>query len=97
MSYLKYDTDKILSTKKVYEDCVTDMVHIQLQMRNMVSGVKQAWQSNGGDAFFDKYTNEWLQNFTQYQEVLSHMAANLNSANSSYSELTDEAEELKIK
>ena len=97
MAYLKYDTDKIESTKLTYANCVEEMTNIETQMQNMVDEVKKAWQSEGGDAFFAKYSDEWLKGFTQYKEVLQHMSDNLQSAGESYTELTEKANELKIK
>lgn len=97
MSYLQYDTDKLEQTKKVYEDSVTVMNDIQTKMSDMVNEVKDAWKSDAGDAFFNKYNDEWLKAFTQYKEVLEHMAANLDIANNEYSEITQQANALKIK
>lgn len=95
--YLKYNTDKMAATKRKYMDCVRDMEHIQSKMKKMVDEVRDAWKSEAGDAFFDKYDNEWLKGFVQYKEVLSHMAENLDAASSRYSEITRQANKLKIK
>lgn len=46
---------------------------------------------------FDKYDNEWLKGFKQYKEVLQHMAENLDVASGRYSEVTQQADALKIR
>lgn len=97
MSYLQYDTEKIASTKSTYEKCVTEMDSIKKKMDKMVSSIRGAWDSDAGDAFFDKYDNEWLSAFNQYKEVLEHMAANLDVASNKYTEITELAKKLKIK
>lgn len=95
--YLKYDTDKMAETKRIYNDCVTSMEDLQTKMQKMVDDVKCSWKSGAGEAFFDKYDNEWLQGFVQYKEVLSHMAENLDTAEGKYSEITRQANALKIR
>lgn len=97
MAYLKYDTEKMQSVKDTYNECISSMDELQSSMQAMVDEVRDAWKSEAGDAFFDKYDNEWLKGFTQYKEVLQHMAANLNQASGRYSEITDELNALKIK
>ena len=95
--YLKYDTDQMGATKGIYIQCVEDMDALKTKMENMVNSVKEGWQSEAGQAFFDKYDNEWLQGFVQYKEVLEHMAQNLDSAKGKYSEITRQAKALKIR
>lgn len=95
--YLKYDTDKMADTKRIYNECVTSMDTLQTKMETMVDEVKEAWKSEAGEAFFDKYDNEWLKGFVQYKEVLTHMAENLDAAKGKYTEITRQANALKIK
>lgn len=101
--YLKYDTEQMATTRRIYKECVngTDssdgLLGIQAKMQAMVDEVKGAWKSEAGEAFFEKYDNEWLKGFVQYQEVLDHMADNLDVAEGKYSEITRQAEALKIR
>ena len=97
MAYLKYDTDKMQTVKATYNTCVADMDALQAKMQAMVDEVRDAWRSEAGDAFFDKYDNQWLKGFTHYKEVLSHMASNLDVASGRYSEITQQANALKIR
>lgn len=97
MAYLKYDTEKMDSAQRVYNECVTTMDSLQSKMQAMVDDVKDAWRSDAGDAFFKKYDDEWLKGFTHYKEVLSHMASNLNVASGRYTEITEQANKLKIR
>jgi len=97
MAYLKYDTEKMQNVKTTYNDCVTSMNDLKSQMQGIVDDVRDAWKTEAGDAFFEKYDNEWLKGFTQYTEVLSHMAQNLDLASGRYSEVTEVFNALKIK
>ena len=97
MAYLKYDTDKMQTVKATYNTCVADMDALQAKMQAMVDEVRDAWRSEAGDAFFYKYDNQWLKGFTHYKEVLSHMASNLDVASGRYSEITQQANALKIR
>lgn len=96
MSYLKYDTDKMKEVKKVYDNAVKNMEDIQATMKTMVDDVKEGWNSEAGDAFFEKYDEEWLKGFNQYKEVLSHMSENLNTAQGKYTEVSDLAKKTKL-
>lgn len=97
MAYLKYDTEKMESVKATYNTCVADMDTLQSKMQATVNEVRDAWKSKAGDAFFDKYDNEWLKGFTHYKEVLQHMAENLDVASGRYSEISQQADALKIR
>lgn len=96
MAYLQYDTEVLASTKTAYEKAVTEMEGIKSDMETMVNSVRESWKSDAGDAFFEKYDNEWLKAFEQYKEVLQHMAYNLDIANNKYSEVTQLANKLKL-
>ena len=95
--YLKYDTEQMGETKRIYKECVNDMETLKAKMEKMVEDVRDGWKSEAGTAFFDKYDNEWLQGFVQYKEVLTHMADNLDVAKGKYSEITRQAKALKIR
>ena len=97
MAYLKYDTEKMQAVKNTYNNCVKSMDELQSSMQAIVDEVRDAWKSEAGDAFFEKYDNEWLKGFTQYKEVLDHMALNLNQASGRYYEITKQLNALKIK
>ena len=96
MDYLRYDTEIMESVKDVYKDCCEKMGNIKDKMQAMVVEVRSGWESEAGDAFFTKYNDVWLSGFTHYMEVLEHMAENLDSAIGRYSEITREANSLKL-
>ncbi len=96
MAYLKYDTEAMLEVKSTYEKAYQAMNDIETEMKNMVDEVKEGWDTDAGEAFFQKYNDEWLKGFQQYKEVLYHMAYNLNIAQGKYEELTRFAEKTSI-
>ncbi len=96
MSYLKYDIEKMLEVKQVYADAVSKMTEIQKKMQKMVDSVKEGWDTEAGDAFFEKYDEEWLKGFNQYKEVLTHMSENLNTAQGKYTQITNLAKKTKL-
>ena len=96
MAYLMYDTEKMIEVKNAYTKAVSDMKQIQKKMQKMVDNVKEGWESDAGNAFFEKYNDEWLKGFTQYQDVLEHMAYNLNLAEGKYTDLTNTAKNTKL-
>ena len=96
MSYLQYDTEKMIEVKNTYNDAVSKMEDIKSKMQKMVDDVKEGWDTEAGDAFFEKYDEEWLKGFNQYKEVLTHMAENLNTAQGKYEEVTKLAKKTKL-
>ena len=96
MADLVYDTELIEDTITAYNECVESMTTLETSMKDMVEDVKKAWKSNAGDAFFEKYNDEWLKGFKQYREVLEHMAENLGAAKKKYEEVTTQAKSLNI-
>lgn len=96
MAYLKYDTEIIDKTKRTYSEKANDMKSLQKEMESAVNNLRDCWKSEAGDAFFNKYSDEWVKGITQYQEVLAHMAKNLDNASGEYSKITVEAKKLKI-
>ena len=96
MSYLQYDTEKMIEVKQVYADAVSKMTEIQKKMQKMVDSVKEGWDTDAGKAFFEKYDEEWLKGFNQYKEVLRHMSENLNTAQGKYTEVSNLAKKTKL-
>lgn len=96
MAYLQYDTDTINNVKTQYVNYVTKMDEIQYNMKKMVDEIREAWRSEAGDAFFDKFDNEWLKGFEQYKEVLNHMSDILAVAGERYLEITRLANKLGL-
>lgn len=96
MAYLKYNTEKMDSVTKTYRECAASMADLQKKMQGMVDDVKDAWKTQAGDAFFDKFDNEWLKGFTQYRETLEHMANSLERASGQYALVTERANQLSL-
>lgn len=92
--YLKYNTDLIQQVVRIYDESVSSMDSMLKDMDNMVDDLRQGWKSEAGQAFFDKYNDDWLNGFVQYQEVLLHMSKNLGIANREYQSVTEKAKDL---
>lgn len=96
MAVLKYDIEVMQSVKKDYTDCISEMKSLKKKMQKMVSEIEDAWKSEAGTAFFEKFNDEWLDSFTQYVEVLQHMSENLSYAKGKYSQITEKADAIKF-
>lgn len=96
MAVLKYDVEVMQSVKNDYTSCIKDMKSLKKKMQNMVSEIEDAWKSEAGTAFFEKFNDEWLDSFTQYVKVLEHMSENLDYAKGKYSEITKKANAIKL-
>lgn len=96
MSYLQYDTEKMTEVKQTYVNEVSKMEDIKSKMQKMVDDVKEGWDTEAGNAFFEKYDEEWLKGFNQYIEVLTHMSENLDMAEGKYTQITNLAKKTKL-
>lgn len=97
MDFLKYDTDEIGSAKSEYKTMAESMKNISSEMTKAIEGIKESWQSDAGNAFFEKFDQEFLKNFEQYREVLEHFAYNLGIAHGRYEEITIKANALRLR
>lgn len=97
MNLLKYDTEEINNAKNEYKRMADSMNNISSEMTKAIEGIRESWQSDAGNAFFEKYDQEFLKNFEQYREVLEHFAYNLGIAHGRYEEITAKANALSIR
>ena len=49
MSYLQYDTEKMIEVKQAYVNAVSKMEDIKSKMQKMVDDVKEGWDTEAGD------------------------------------------------
>ena len=93
---LKIDQDAFNDTKIAYDECSDQMTTLRDNLKKAVSGLRSGWESEGGEAFFDKFDNSWEKNFNDYIAVIQHMSSDINAANEKYQEVFDEAAKLNL-
>ena len=93
---IKYDTDIMRNTSQKYKECSEIMNEIKEGMQDMADSLRDSWKSEAGEAFFEKYDDEWLKSFVHYKEVLDHMAENLDYATGQYSSITSMSKNIKL-
>lgn len=94
--YLVVNQEELLEAHKKYLDCAQRMTTLRDELKKAVEGLRGGWKSEGGDAFFEKFDDQWLTNFDDYIAVINHMGELLKSAEGSYRPLFTEAERLKL-
>lgn len=96
-NYLKIDDDALSQAQKKYAELSSDMVALKDKLETAVSGLKSGWNSDGGDAFFKKFNDQWIRNIQDYSDVIEHMSFNVQMSNSKYLVIFEEAKRLKLK
>ena len=82
------------SAKNEYDNYSQQMSALKTKLTNSVNALRTDWNSEGGEAFFDKFDNTWQTSFTQYIDVINHMSAQLESAKTQYQTVIDEVNKL---
>lgn len=96
MSVLMINNDSFKSAQDKYNAQAQRMIELRAKMITAINDIRGGWRSDGADAFFEKFDVQWLKNFTDYTEVISHMAKNLSSTDHMYQEVVDSAERIKL-
>lgn len=94
MLYL--DKEALETAKNQYTNCAERMKTLKSTLESAVEGLRDGWKSDAGDAFFKKYDDEWVKNFTDYINVIEHMSSNMLIAKNKYQEVFDEADKIKL-
>lgn len=72
-----------------------DLSSLKDKINNCVSGLKTDWNTNAGEAFFQKFEEELIHNLELYIDVFEHISTNLSDAVNTYSSVFDKADDLK--
>lgn len=81
---LKVNEEALKKAKVTYQEQSQRMRALKSKLSTAVDGIKDGWDSKAGDAFFKKYDNEWVQNITDYIDVIQHMSDNMQIADNKY-------------
>ena len=94
---LKISEEAMDAAKSSYDDCVEKMKQLRKNLKKAVEEIRSGWDSDGGEAFFVKFDDEWYKNFNDYIAVMEHMSENIQKAKNKYQPLFEEADKLKLR
>lgn len=96
---LRYDTDAITKVINEYRTIATDMDKLKKDLSNLFVQLKdEDWKSKAGEAFSNKYEENWAENVDKYIAVVNELANILEHVNDNYyGPLVERAEALKLK
>lgn len=92
----KVSEEAMINAGNEYSDYADRMETLQKTLKTAVEEIRGGWDSDGGKAFFEKFDDEWYKNFTDYINVIRHMASNVNNAKTKYEPLFEYAEKMKL-
>lgn len=96
MAVLMINNDSLKRAQDKYNAQAQRMIELRIQMVAAINDIRSGWRSDGADAFFEKFDVQWLKNFTDYTEVIRHMAKSLSSTGHMYQEVIDSADKVKL-
>lgn len=73
------------------------MIDLKAKLSVAVEDIKEGWDTQAGDAFFEKYGNEWDKNISNYIEVIQNMSRNMQIADSKYQSVYETAQIIRLK
>jgi len=94
---LKIDTDFMQTTIDEYQNIYEDILALKDCLTKEMENLKSVyWQSEAGNAFFDKYNAGWADNVEVYLNVVLFLKDQLQKAKGSYEGLCIAADKIKI-
>lgn len=93
---LKIDQDAFEEAKNNYEEYAQRMESLRSKLEGAVGDIRGGWISDGGNAFFKKFDEEWLKNFNDYIAVMEHMADNMQIAKNKYQSVFEATNKLSL-
>ncbi|MDF2872948.1 MAG: hypothetical protein K0R05_4523 [Anaerocolumna sp.] len=93
---LKINEASLKKTKLTYHEQAQRMIDLKAKLSVAVEDIKEGWDTQAGDAFFEKYGNEWEKNITNYIEVIQNMSRNLQMADSKYQSVYETAQKIRL-
>lgn len=96
---LRYDTEAIGKAISEYKDIATNMDELKTELSKLFESLKNDdWKSKAGEAFANKYEDNWAANVDKYIAVVNELADILEYVNNNYyGPLVERAEALKLK
>lgn len=95
---LRYDTEAISKAITEYRDIATEMDTLKKELSTLFVQLKdEDWKSKAGEAFSEKYEEDWAANVDKYTAVVNELANILEHVNTNYYEpLVERAEGLQL-
>jgi WXG100 family type VII secretion target len=93
---LKINEELLNKTKVTYQEQAQRMIDLKAKFSVAVEDIKDGWDTQAGDAFFEKYDNEWEKNITSYIEVIQNMSRNMQIADSKYQHVYETAQKIRL-
>lgn len=97
MNDLKVSTDQMQIAIDNYTNLYEKINTLKENLQKVIEDLKDVyWQSEGGEAFFKKYNEDWVKNVDVYLKVLEFLKTELGTAKTEYDGLITKAEALSI-
>ena len=95
---LRYDTEAINKAITDYREIATDMDNLKTELSKLFVQLKdEDWKSKAGEAFSNKYEENWAANVDKYIAVVNELANILEYVNTNYyGPLVERAEALNL-
>ncbi len=93
---LKINEEILNRTKLTYQEQAQRMIDLKAKLSVAVEDIKDGWDTQAGDAFFEKYGTEWEKNISKYIEVIQIMSRNMQIADSKYQSVYETAQKISL-
>lgn len=93
-NYFEYDRDIFENTKEAYEDAITNLDGLKLEMDEGIKNLQDNWKTDAGTVFFDSYDDDWKNILEHYVALLNYLKECIQKAMDEYNPLIDELESI---
>lgn len=95
MKDLEVNLDVMQETIRKYDSLITELKETRETLRNHIAELREeAWVSQAGTVFQEKFSAQWSQDLDKYIASLEHLKENLVIACQEYGELEEKARKI---
>lgn len=95
MRDLEVNLDVMQETIRKYSSLITELRETRETLRNHIEELRdEAWVSQAGTVFQEKFSSQWSQDLDKYIASLEHLKNNLVTACKEYGELEEKARKI---
>ncbi|WP_294352548.1 hypothetical protein [uncultured Clostridium sp.] len=98
MADFKVEIEAFDTAVSEYTAAKDEMVSIRNELLKVLETLKtNGWNSVAGEAFFEKYNNDWVKNIDLYTSIIDLMNTILIEAKGNFNDLVTDAQKLNYK
>ena len=94
---LDYNLDAFTEFSNVVDDKIEELSSQKAKVKESLELLETTWETPAGEKFFAEQATDWLDQVDDYIKILGTLKEMVQYAHTTYSEVTEYGEKLKLK